>query len=182
MDAVLLIAGLFVLWIWLHGHPIGALVAFLAVIFSGSPDIPSLETLPKPEGALAYLAIAAAVALAPMAILWLYRDLKKGRRGRLAHLGDMWLTSLAQPPVPKAQKPKARGWAKEEMQAYSNGSNLSDEDLELWTGGLIAQLERKGLERGEFLLTGKVAPRHAGACNPGSDRPRIEPALGKPVG
>ena len=118
MDAVLLIAGLFVLWIWLHGHPIGALVVFVALFVvlgaDAHPDSPFM-TIHNEVITLGYLA---AFALAPMTILSIYRDLKKGRGSRLAYFGDMALTSLTAPPVPQAQKPEDRCWTKEVIQAY----------------------------------------------------------------
>ena len=96
MDAILLIAGLFFFWIWLHAHPVGAVVTFLAAIFTGAPAILGVDSLAS------YLGYSAAFALAPMTILWLYRDLKKGRDSRLAHFGSAVLDSLA---PPKAQEP-----------------------------------------------------------------------------
>jgi hypothetical protein len=109
MGAILLIAGLFFFWIWLHGHPIGAVVAFLLVIFTGAPAILGVDNLPM------YLGYSAALALSPMAILWLYRDLKKGRDSRLAHFGAAVLDSLA---PPKAREPDV-AWSKEDLEAWA---------------------------------------------------------------
>ena len=109
MDAILLIAGLFVLWIWLHGHPVGAVVAFLIVIFTGAPAVVGLDSPST------YLGYSAAFALAPMTILWLYRDLKKGRDSRLAHFGTVVLDSLA---PPKTQEPNVV-WSKADLEAWA---------------------------------------------------------------
>ncbi len=95
MAVVLLIAGLLAFWIWLRGHYIGAAVAFLAALWMGPGD-----TLPTDLG------YSAAFALAPMTILWFYRDLRKGGAGRLARLSAWWQENLNQPTPPKAQKPK----------------------------------------------------------------------------
>jgi hypothetical protein len=76
MDAVLLIAGLFVLWIWLHGHPIGALAVFVAMA-SPALLIDPPFTMSRLAGLVAYLGVAAVVALAPRKIIGLYRDSKK---------------------------------------------------------------------------------------------------------
>ena len=133
MDAVLLIAGLFVLWLWLKGHPIGAFGVFAVLIGLG---------LGSSLAAIGYFAV---FALAPMTILWLYRDLKKGRGGLLAYFGDRVLTDLGASPAPQAQKLEGRCWTKEVIQAHFDNYSWSKADLEVWAGAPAEQLARQGL-------------------------------------
>ena len=109
MNVILLIAGLFFFWIWLHGHPVGAVVAFLLALFTGAPAILGVDSLPL------YLGYSAAFALAPITVLWLWRDLPKGRDSRLARFGNAMLDGLA---PPKAQKPDVT-WSKADLEAWA---------------------------------------------------------------
>ena len=98
MNVILLLLGLFFFYIWIYGHPLGAVMAFLAATFSGLPAMLGAST------PIFYLACGVALALTPMVIRWVYRDIRKGRGGHLAHFGNWYLTELRTPKPLKASK------------------------------------------------------------------------------
>jgi hypothetical protein len=141
MNTVLLLVGLFVLWIWLHGHPIGALGAFVALVLSG--------LVPQTHGALSFLGISAGIALMPMMVLWFFRDIRKGRAGLLAQAGTWYLAEMRTPSKPhwSARKPapivdplEGYSWSKADLEAWARRKSMEElHEYEKATGQLFEQ-------------------------------------------
>jgi hypothetical protein len=141
MNTVLVIAGLLLLWIWLRGHPIGALAAFVALMLSG--------LMPQTDGILSFFGVSAVIALTPMMVRWVYRDLKRGRAGLMAQAGTWYLAEMRTPSKPhwSARKPapivdplEGYSWSKADLEAWARRKSMEElHEYEKATGQLFEQ-------------------------------------------